>query len=131
MASVLMSLGGFKFQITSAAYDQLTKKWEWHWVSQPLIGRTDALQGVGKASDTISLTGQVAPSLLSVGTQQIQTLADLGNEMEPKLMVSGEGAVLGYWVIKSLQETATRFIKGGAPRMQTYQMELSFYGDSI
>ncbi|MEL0625038.1 phage tail protein [Marinomonas arenicola] len=131
MASVLMVLGEYKFQISSAAYSQLTKKWEWHWASQPLIGRTDALQCVGKASDTVSLTGQVAPSLLSVGTKQIQTLADMGNEMEPKLMVSGDGDVLGYWVIKSVQEVGTRFVKGGAPRMQTYQMELAFYGDSV
>lgn len=131
MASVLMSLGGFKFSITTAAYSQLVKKWEWRWAQQALIGRTDALQCVGKASDSVSLTGEVAPSLLSVGTKQIQTLADLGNEMEPKLMVSGEGDVLGYWVIKSLQETGTRFIRGGLPRIQTYQMELLFYGDSV
>jgi hypothetical protein len=131
MAGVLMSLGGFKFQISSAAYDQLTKKWEWHWVNQPLIGRSDAFQCVGKASDSISLTGQVAPSLLSVGTKQVQTLAEMGNEMEPKLMVSGDGDVLGYWVIKSLQEVGTRFVRGGSPRLQSYQMELAFYGDNI
>ncbi len=131
MASVLMVLGDFKFQISSAAYSELTKKWQWNWSSQPLIGQTDSLQCVGKASDTVSLTGQVAPSLLSVGTEQIQTLADMGDQMEPQLMVSGEGNVLGYWVIKSLQEVGTRFIKGGAPRMQTYQMELAFYGDSV
>lgn len=131
MASVLMSLGDFKFQITTAAYSQLTKKWEWNWSQQALIGSTDALQCVGKSSNAISLTGQVAPTLLSVGTGQVQTLADLGDTMEPKLMVSGEGDVLGYWAIKSLQEVGSRFIKGGAPRQQTYQMELLYYGDSL
>lgn len=131
MASVLMSLGGFKFSITTAAYSQLVQKWEWRWSQQPLIGRTDSLQCTGKASDSVSLAGEVAPALFGVGTKQIDTLADLGNEMKPKLLVSGEGDVLGYWVIKSLQKTSSRFIKGGSARIQNYQMELLFYGDSV
>ena len=131
MADVLMKWGDFGFSIDRAAYNELTKKWQWNWAAQARIGQSDALQCTGKAADTISLSGRVAATFLGVGINQIQAIADLGNEMEPKLMVSGLGNVMGYWVLRSLTETGNRFVKGGAPRQQTFSAEFAYYGDSL
>ena len=131
MASVLMKWGDLRFEISRAAYNELTKSWQWNWQSQGRIGQSDALQCTGKAADMISISGVVATAFLDVGINQIQNIADAGNEMKPKLMTSGLGDVMGYWVLKSLKESGSRFVKGGAPRRQEFSAEFAFYGDSL
>lgn len=131
MANVMLSWGGFKFHIDSAAYNELTKQWQWRWQSQSRIGQSDLLQCTGKAANKISLSGKIATTFRSVGVKQIQSLADLGDEQSPKLLVSGLGDVLGYWVMTNLSETDSKFVKGGLPRAQDFNVELVFYGDDI
>ncbi|ENQ8613714.1 phage tail protein [Vibrio fluvialis] len=131
MAEVMLSLGSFKFHIAAAAYNELVKQWEWHWQAQSRVGQSDLLQYTGKGADKLTLNGQVATLFREVGTRQIEKLADLGNQATPLLLVSGLGDVLGYWVMTSLSETDTRFVKGGLPRAQTFTMELKFYGDNL
>ena len=131
MAHVMLSLGGFKFTIDSAAYNELVRKWQWRWQSQSRIGRSDLLQYTGQSAVNISLNGEVSTTFRNVGTHQIEALAALGNEYQPLLLVSGLGDVMGYWVMTDLSETNTKFIKGGLPRRQTFNLELSFYGDDL
>ncbi|KAB0476536.1 MULTISPECIES: phage tail protein [Vibrio] len=131
MAQVMLSLGGFKFNIDSAAYNELVKAWKWRWQSQSRIGQSDLLQCTGKAANTITLNGQIATTFRDVGTGQIEKLATMGDDMKPQLLVSGIGDVLGYWVMNSLNETNTKFIKGGLPRHQSFTLELAFYGNDL
>ncbi|MDL1992995.1 phage tail protein [Vibrio parahaemolyticus] len=131
MAQVMLSLGGFKFNIDSAAYNELIRTWQWRWNSQSRIGQSDLLQYTGKAPVKITLNGQIATTFRDVGTHQIEKLADMGNEYKPQLLVSGLGDVMGYWVMTDLSETNTKFIKGGLPRRQSFTLELSFYGDDL
>lgn len=131
MAQVMLSLGGFKFNIDSAAYNELVRTWQWRWNAQSLIGQPDLLQYTGKAPVQISLSGQVATTFRQVGTNQIAKLAAIGDRNQPILLVSGMGDVLGYWTMTSLKETNTKFIKGGLPRYQSFTLELLFYGDNL
>lgn len=131
MASVLLNLGGFKFRVGAAAYNQLVRVWKWNWAGQSRVGTFDALQYTGKANDTISLNGEIATTYKNAGTRQIQALADLGNKGKPLLLVSGTGEVLGYWSMTDLSETNTSFLKGGLARFQTFSLGLKFYGDSV
>lgn len=131
MSSVMLSLGSFKFSISSAAYSQLVKSWSWHWSSQSVIGQSDRLQAVGKAPIKIKLTGEVSPLFQNAGTQQIEQLAQLGDELKPQLLVSGLGDIMGYWCITSLSETSTKFLQGGVARLQSFDMEIQYYGDNI
>jgi phage protein U len=131
MAKVMLSLGGVKFHIAAVSYNELVRNWQWKWSGQARIGSYDALQYTGKANDKITLNGQVAALFKSVGTQQIQKLADLGDGEKPLLMVSGQGDVLGYWCVVSLSENNTSFAGGGLARQQTFTMELVYYGDDL
>lgn len=129
--SVLLSLGSFKFSIATAAYNQLVKSWSWDWASQSIIGKSDKLQAMGKKPVKIKLTGEVTPLFQSVGTQQVETLAMIGDELKPQLLVSGLGDVMGYWCITSLSETSTKFMKGGVARLQSFDIEIQYYGDNL
>ena len=131
MANVMLSLGGFKFHIESAAYNELIRTWQWRWANQSRVGVNDLLQYTGQAATKISLSGRIATLFRDVGTQQIETLADLGNQAKPLLLVSGLGDVLGYWVMTNLTENNSKFVPGGLPRVQTFSLEISFYGDDL
>lgn len=131
MAQVMMSWRGFKFNIDSAAYNELVRTWQWRWNSQPRIGQSDLLQYTGKAAVKVSLNGEIATTIREVGTKQIDKLAKLGDDAQPGLLVSGLGDVLGYWVMTELSETNSKFMQGGLPRRQSFSLELSFYGDDI
>ncbi|EJL6274843.1 phage tail protein [Vibrio cholerae] len=131
MASVMLSLGGFKFHIDAASYNQLVRTWQWRWQSQTRIGQADSLHYTGKAPVKISLSGHISTTRAEVGTHQIEKLAAMGDERKPHLLVSGEGDVLGYWCMTDLNETNTKFVRGGLPRYQTFTLELVFYGDDL
>ncbi|MEZ9525729.1 phage tail protein [Enterovibrio norvegicus] len=131
MAQVMLSWGGFNFNIDSAAYNQLVRTWQWRWSGQTRIGQSDLLQCTGKAPVKVSLNGEVAPVFRNVGTEQIKMLAKMGDDMKPLLMVSGLGEILGYWVLTDLTETNTNFVQGGSPRLQTFTGEFAFYGDDL
>ncbi len=131
MASVMLSLGGFKFHIESAAYNELIRTWQWRWANQSRVGVNDLLQYTGQAATKISLSGRIAPLFRDVGTQQVSSLASLGNQAKPLLLISGLGDVLGYWVMTNLTENNNKFIQGGLPRGQSFSLELSFYGDNL
>lgn len=131
MSSVLLSLGNFKFSITTAAYNQLVKSWSWNWSNQSIIGKSDKLQAVGKSADSIKLKGEVSPLFQNVGTQQIESLAQIGDELKPQLLVSGLGDIMGYWCLVSLTETSSNFVKGGIARLQSFDLEIQFYGHNL
>ncbi|UTV26374.1 phage tail protein [Photobacterium atrarenae] len=131
MAQVMLSLGGFKFHIGSAAYNELVRTWQWRWNAQSRIGQSDLLQYTGQAAEKISLNGEIATAFREVGTRQIEKLAELGHEKKPLLLVSGLGDVMGYWVMTDLNETNTNFVQGGLARYQTFTLELAFYGNDL
>ncbi len=129
--SVMLSLGNFKFSISTASYSELVKTWKWNWSSQTLIGRSDRLQVIGKAPVSITLTGEVMPLFNNAGLNQIENLAKLGDEMKPQMLISGVGDVLGHWVILSVSERSSKFMKGGFARIQAFSIEILFYEHQI
>lgn len=127
---VLMTLGasdtGFVFSMASAAYDALTRSTDWRWASNPVIGRRPALQGIGPGGDTITLTGSVYPHFRG-GLGQIAQMRELAGRMQPLLLTSGRGDILGRVVIVRLEEGQTFLMADGAPQRQAFTLELSFY----
>lgn len=131
MSSIMLSLGSFKFSISSASYNELVKNWSWKWTAQSLIGQSDRLQAIGKAPMKISLSGEVVTTFNNVGINQIEILSELGDQMKPLQLVSGTGDVLGFWCITTLSETSSKFLKGGIARLQSFSMEIQHYGNSL
>lgn len=131
MASILLKLGTFKFSIATAAFNELIKKHRWRWQGQARFGKGDLLQYTGHDSDTITLSGNIATAREGVGVGRVDELVALGNTEAPQLLVSGDGDVLGYWVVLSVDETRRRFIAGGKPRQQDFSVELKYYAADL
>lgn len=120
---VMMQLGAFQFGISTAAYQELSRKTSWRWAQQDVVGTRPALQFTGDGEDTISLQGTVFPEHRG-GFYQVENLRTLGSLGQPQLLVSGYGELLGRWVIESVDERQAVFAAFGRPRKQEFTVQL-------
>lgn len=125
----MMSLGGFKFGIYTAAYQQLNRSTQYKWGEQEVFGDWDNLQYLGPGQDTKTLTGVIYGEW-NGGFHQLDKLRDLAAQGEPKLLISGTGKILGYWVINQIDEGQEKFAAFGVPRRQEFTINLRKFGDS-
>lgn len=128
MKSTLLLLGPFRFAVSTAAYDDLSRSSRWDWKAVDRVGELPALQFTGPQNDTITLSGRLTPPLTG-GVEQLarmRTMADFGR---PLPLVSGTGRVLGMWVIEGIDDTGTNHFKDGYPKLTTFSITIKKYGD--
>ncbi|HCN6453366.1 TPA: phage tail protein [Escherichia coli] len=130
-ARVMLMLGDFAFSVDTTAYNQLTREAGWTWSEQARIGQQSLLQYTGKNGRTVRLEGESHAFLGKSGTEAVNTLYDLANKAEPQLLVSGEGDVLGLWVVERFSDSTDRFLPGGGHRNKKWSLELKHYADDL
>ncbi|CAB5564704.1 phage tail protein [Citrobacter sp. wls715] len=129
-ARVMMMLGNFAFSIDTTAYHQLTREASWRWSEQERIGKQDLLQYTGKPGRTVRLEGQ-SHAFFRKGVGAVNELFDLAEQAKPQQLVSGEGDVLGWWVVTDFSDTTSKFLPGGGHRNKNWTMTLKHYADDL
>ncbi|MDH0475512.1 phage tail protein [Aeromonas veronii] len=127
--SVMMQLGAFQFSISTAAYQELTRRSEYRWASQDRFGKQPNLQYTGPASEAISLVGVIYPDYKG-GGGQLDKMRQLAGGGQPLNLVGGAGQMMGRWVIESLEEKQGTFAAAGAPRKQEFTIALKRFPDA-
>ncbi|UAT42124.1 phage tail protein [Escherichia fergusonii] len=127
---VMMMLGDFAFSIDTTAYNQLTREATWRWSEQERIGKQDLLQYTGKPGRTVRLEGE-SHAFFRKGVGPVNDLFALADQAKPLQLVSGEGDVLGWWVVTDFTDTTNRFLPGGGHRNKNWTMTLKHYADDI
>jgi hypothetical protein len=122
-ASVMMQLGSFQFSITTAAYQELSRRTAYRWAQQDLYGRLPGLQFTGPGEDAMTLAGVIYPEYRG-GFAQLNQMRGLAGRGVPQLMVSGQGGIMGRWVIESVDEKQATFAAEGLPRKQEFTLQL-------
>ncbi|MBB4212772.1 hypothetical protein EV659_1161, partial [Rhodothalassium salexigens DSM 2132] len=116
---MLLSLGGVRFEVGAASYDQLRRADRWRWSAHARIGRAEAIQFTGREAATIDLDGTLYPGQMGNPGQiggdaraldRLRALADAGRPLD---LVAGTGAVLGLWVIVSIEDAQGPFFADG------------------
>jgi hypothetical protein len=126
-AEVLLTLGKYQFEMTTAAHDTLQRSKSYRWASQQRLGREPASQFVGPGTETISLKGKIYPHFRG-GLGQIDAMRAEADAGEPLSLVDGRGNNLGQWCIKSISDTEKQFIGPGIPRCIDFSLNLEAYG---
>ncbi|SOZ37706.1 phage tail protein [Cupriavidus neocaledonicus] len=120
---MMMQLGSFQFGITTAAYQELSRSTEYRWPSQERYGQREALQFTGPGADTMTLRGVIYPEWRG-GRGQVERMRAAAAAGQPQMLVSGQGAIMGRWVVERIEEGQTIFAAGGVPRRQEFTMNL-------
>lgn len=128
MSDIMMRLGSFGFSMTTAAYQEFQRRTSYKWASNERFGKDDALQATGYGPDTITLPGTIYPEFFS-GTEQVNTLRDLAEQLEPQTLIDGRGNMLGQWVIEEVEERGTFFGPAGVALKQEFTVQLRRYQD--
>lgn len=123
---VMMRLGGFSFGISTAAYQELTRRTEYLWPGQQRFGKEKSLQFVGKGADTMTLSGVIYPGFRG-GFQQVNQMRGMAGNGKPLSLIDGNGRLIGKWVITSVDEKQSTFAAFGAPRRMEFSLSLEFF----
>lgn len=130
MNETMLALGDYRFSISSAAYQDLSRSRSWDWSEQNRVGGFPAMQLTGKSAPTITLTGVIYPEHQG-GYGQIPQMtleADRGLPLDLMAFDNSEaGVYLGQWVITSLQDRQGVFRGNGAPRRIEFAIQLKRY----
>jgi phage protein U len=117
----------FTFSTGTAAYESLQRSTSWEWPAQARVGAYPAHQYTGPAAETITLPGVIYPAHRDAGAGRLDRLRALAAKGDPQPLADGSGNSLGRWVITSLTEDQSNFLPGGAPRKQTFTLNLTRY----
>ena len=80
--------------------------------------------------DKISLKGVIFPGFKG-GLKQLDAIRTIGDRMQPLLLTSGYGEVLGTWCLSSVNEDREALMQGGIPRKQGFNLDFVRYGDDM
>ena len=127
-APTLLMLGGFKFSLNTAVFSEVQRSTAYSWPAQQRVGNFDALQFTGPGEDRITLPGVIYPDFRG-GTGQLDELREVASAGRPLRLVTSTGAILGVWVIESIEETQSAFKPDGGPRKQEFNLRLRKFGD--
>jgi phage protein U len=126
-AEVLLTLGKYQFEMTTAAHDSLQRSKSYRWVTQQRLGREPASQFVGPGKETISLKGKIYPHFHG-GLEQVNKMRAEADKGKPLSLVNGRGQNMGQWCIKSISDTEKKFLGPGLARCIDFSLTLEAYG---
>ena len=131
---MLIQLGGFQFEIASAAYETLTRTTQAIWARLQILSEHERLHAVGNSNDVIQLVGTVYPEHAvrfggKKGTQTVDELRDMLKALIPYRITAADGRTWGFWVIETLRNQDSHWIPEGTPRRQAFWISLRYYGE--
>lgn len=130
MADVMLQLGGYQFSVDTGAYQELSREAEYRWASQERIGAVDALQFTGYGAERIEVRGVIYP-FHKGGLGQLDSMRTQAGLGLPLPLVSGQGRILGLWVIQSVREGQRVFAREGVPRRQEFDLSMRRYDGGL
>ena len=128
MSETMMALGAYRFSLTSAAYQELSRSNAYRWQTQERLHRLPAQQFVGLGNETLDLKGVIYPHYQG-GMGQLDVMRAQAGRGDPLLLVDGLGFIWGQWVILQVDETQTVMLTNGQPRKLEFQLRLARYGE--
>lgn len=129
-SSYLMRLGGFRFSLHTAAYQQLHRVTGYRWNSQERVGRLPGQQYLGPGEDTITLSGVIyADFQANNPIARLNAMRAEAGMGKPLMLVDGTGHIWQRWVIQQIEETQRTLFPDGSPRLVEFRLQLSRYGE--
>lgn len=120
---MLMMLGQFMFDRTSALPNEISRQTEWQHPTTNRVGLEPMPQFTGKGADKMTMRGKLYPQLTGgpVHLNKLRSMADAGANY---LLVAGDGHILGRWAITSMSETRRELFSDGAAKVIEFSIDL-------
>lgn len=126
---MMMAYGLFVFGLSTAAYQELQRQTEWRQQGQARIGRRPARQFLGPGDDTIQLNGTLLPQFTG-GQQNLDQLRQMADQGAAWPLIEGTGRYYGLYVIQSLNERRSKFMRDGIAQQIEFDISLARVDDA-
>jgi phage protein U len=123
MAYTLLALGPFAFGMNTAAFDELRRQMQFKHGAAVRIGARDSFQYLGPGSESLTLSGTVAPEITGQ-LASITQLEQMGRNGNAYVLVDGTGYVYGTFYIDSMETTQRYHLADGTPRRVDFSLTL-------
>lgn len=120
----------YYFNLDTAAFEELSRSTAFRWAAQERLTRRPAQQAVGVGEEKITLKGSIYPHFRG-GLSQLSTLRSIGLQLQPLILTTGYGEVIGNWCLTNIIEDQSALLQGGIPRKQAFTLEFVRYGDDM
>ncbi|MDT0137273.1 phage tail protein [Acidovorax sp. PRC11] len=127
---MLAALGQFVFALDTIAFQELRRSTSWRHPSNSRVGAMPARQYIGPGDDTITLTGLQAPEFMG-DRRALDRLREMADRGAAYALVNGAGEAFGAWVIESLEETGSIFVREGVARRIEFSIQLARVEDEL
>lgn len=130
MSLPMATLGYFVFLLSTVPYQSEARSTRIKWAQNERVGRRASHQFLGPGDDTLTLSGTLLPSLTGgrLSLAVLRTMAESGNAHD---LIMADGSCLGLFIIENLEETATEFSLGGAPKKIEFTLGLKRVEDEV
>lgn len=120
---MMKTYGMFVFGLSTAAYQELQRQTDWRHRAQGRVGRRPARQFLGPGEDTITITGTLLPQFTG-GQQNLDQLRQMTDQGAAWPLIEGWGTYYGLYVIASLNERKSNFMRDGAAQQIEFDLKL-------
>lgn len=95
---------------------EVSRERETDFAEKSVLGRLPPNEWVGEKSDTITMSGKLLPEHLPGGVERHAMLHAMREAAEPQLVLRGDGAVLGWFLVTKATEKETLLNARGVGR---------------
>jgi hypothetical protein len=131
MSTMMLQLGAFQFSTSTASFAELQRAASWEWAEQALYQRTPALHYTGASAETVTISCTQLMrygSPLKSGETQAGLLRSEAARGQPMQLVAADGRNLGQWVVVSIAETQSQFLRDGSPQKSAFELSIKYTG---
>jgi len=122
----MLMLGGFRFSLNVAVFQQMQRRSEYKWPAQARFGQAQARQFTGIGDDIITLPGVIYPEYKG-STNAMANLRALAAQGQPNLLIDGKGMIYGRWVVTNVEETQSIFAMFAQPKKIEFNVTLAYF----
>lgn len=120
---MLATLGMFVFELTSAPFDEISRRRDWRHERPERFGAPPASQFIGVGDDAVTISGTLIPGLAG-SYSAIDTLAEMADAGEAYPLMDGAGVMIGTFTIMGMDETRRYLTDQGKARMVDFSISL-------
>lgn len=121
---MLFQLGALQVTLTPFNAHEVSRETGADFAAKDILGAPKAREFVGEADEKVTLSGRLYPHRFG-GLDELEILHAMRVSGEPQILVRGDGANLGWFVVESVSEKSTYLDGRGVGRKIEVEIKLA------
>jgi phage protein U len=121
--TTLYQLGAIQFQVAPVNVSEVSRETGSDFAAKDVMGAPRPREFVGEADERLTFAGTMFPQKFG-GLSGIDTLQSIARAGQPQMLMRGDGAVFGWYVIEKVTDKHSYLDVAGVGRMIQFEIEL-------